>query len=207
MRMHESSHIKEAAAGYFATHPLGEEIQTRISLFLLNIKQINAMILARNELLPVDWPAYTVFHRQYYREMELATLLQRSTCWSLNPFLYAEGARANMVFWARTEAQRYMMPFINRDRFFFEYLALSHAFMAEVRLIPLFSPDHSFEDPFYAALYAVENENGRQIQTQVRFLKDMELDLSRQEKETIVNEKRQVVTELFCDLLAAICRP
>lgn len=202
----EAVDMKEMAIRHFGSHQPTAEEQTRISLFLLNLKQANTMALAKNEFQMMDWLPYAFLHKQYYRELELATLLNRSTNWSLNPFIYAEAAQASAKFWLKTEAHRYMMGVFSLDRTFFEYLALSHAFMSEVRFIPLFPADYPLEDRFYAALYAVENENGRQIQTQIRFLKEMELPLSRKEKEKIVNEKRQIVADLFCDLLASVCR-
>ncbi len=205
MENHSES-IKDVAVRYFEEHPLGAETQTRISLFLMSLKQANAMILAKNEYQPMEWLPYTLLHRQYYKEMELATLLHRSTQWSLNPLTYMDASQMNAKFWSSIKAYQFTTGWFSQDRTFFEYLALSHAFMSEVRFVPLFSPDYSLENQFYAALYAIENENGRQIQTQIRFLKDMELPLTRVEKEEIVDEKRRMVAGLFSDLLASVCQ-
>lgn len=202
----QTKNIKDAAVRYFEEHPLEAEAQTRISLFLINLKQANAMQLAKNELQPMDWRPYTLLHRQYFKEMELATLLQRSTQWSLNPLTYMGASQISMKFWSSIKAYQFMTNGLSQDRTFFEYLALSHAFMSEVRFVPLFSSDYSLENQFYAALYAIENENGRQIQTQIRFLKEMELPLTRNEKEKIVDEKRRMVAGLFAELLASVCQ-
>jgi hypothetical protein len=198
--------IKAIATDHFASHALGADEQTRISLFLTTLKQANAMILAKNEFQPMDWRPFVLLHRQYYKEIEMATLLHKFTRWSSNPFLYAEAGQTSVAFWSRLNINQYLMNFFSQDKTFFEYLAVSHAFMSEVRFVPLFPPEHSLDDRFYAALYAIENENGRQIQTQIRFLKEMQLPLSREEKERIVNTKREIVGDLFCDLLAAVCR-
>ncbi|BCS96391.1 hypothetical protein DSLASN_20230 [Desulfoluna limicola] len=202
----QAENMKDAAVRYFEEHPLEADTQTRISLFLINLKQANAMQLAKNEFQPMDWLPYTLLHRQYFKEMELLTLLHRSTQWSLNPFTYMDASQISMKFWSRINAYQFMTNGLSQDRSFFEYLALSHAFMAEVRFVPLFSTDYSLENQFYAALYAIENENGRQIQTQIRFLKEMELPLTRNEKEEIVDEKRRVVADLFSELLASVCQ-
>jgi len=202
----QTENMKDAAVRYFAEHPLEAETQTRISLFLINLKQANAMQLAKNEFQPMDWRPYTLLHRQYFKEMELLTLLQRSTQWSLNPFTYMDASQISMKFWSRIKAYQFMTNGLSQDRTFFEYLALIHAFMSEVRFVPLFSTDYSLENQFYAALYAIENENGRQIQTQIRFLKEMELPLTRNEKEKIVEEKRRMVSSLFSELLTSVCQ-
>jgi len=198
--------IKAIAIDYFATHALGADAQTRISLFLTTLKQANAMILMKNEFQPMDWRPFALLHRQYHKEIEMTTLLHKFTQWSANPFLYAEAAQASVAFWSRLNINQYLINFLTQDKNFFEYLAVSHAFMSEVRFVPLFPADQSLDDRFYAALYAIENENGRQIQTQIRFLKEMDLPLTREEKEQIVNTKRQIVGDLFCDLLAAVIR-
>ena len=197
---------KDVAVRYFEEHPLEAETQTRISLFLINLKQANAMILAKNEFQPMDWRPYALLHRQYFKEVEQLTLLHRSTQWSLNPLTYMDASQISMKFWTRIKAYQFMTNGLSQERIFFEYLALSHAFMSEVRFVPLFSPDYSLENQFYAALYAIENENGRQIQTQIRFLKEMELPLTRNEKEKIVDEKRRMVAGLFSELLASVCQ-
>lgn len=202
----QAENMKDAAVQYFAEHPLEADTQTRISLFLINLKLSNAMQLAKNEFQPMDWRPYTLLHRQYFKEMELLTLLHRSTQWSLNPLTYMDASQISMKFWSRINVYQFMTNELSQDRTFFEYLALSHAFMSEVRFVPLFSADYSLENQFYAALYAIENENGRQIQTQIRFLKDMELPLTRKEKEEIVDEKRRMVSRLFSELLASVCQ-
>jgi hypothetical protein len=136
----------------------------------------------------------------------LVTRLQKSTQWSLNPFIYLENSRLNVDFWNKTQAYSYLLGFFSLDRTFYEYLALSHAFMSEIRIIPLFPADFPLDNPFMAALYDAEVENGRLIQTQIRLFKDMDISLSRDEKEAIINEKREIVAGLFENLLESVCR-
>lgn len=197
--------IKTVAADYFSKNSPGADQQTKISHFLINVRHTNAMILSKNEIQPMNWLPYSFLHKQYYKELELASRLQKSTNWSYNLLIYAEAAQRNIDFWNKTGAHCFLMGFFSMDRTFFEYLALSHAFMSEIRIIPLFPADYPVNDPFMAALYDAEVENGRQIQIQIRLLKDMELPISRNEKETIINEKREIVAGLFENLLQSVC--
>ncbi|GBC59473.1 hypothetical protein DENIS_0412 [Desulfonema ishimotonii] len=201
-----SQDIKAAAAEYFIKNQPGADEQTKISHFLINVRNANAMILSKNEIQPLNWLPYSFLHKQYYKDLELATRLHKATKWSYNPLVYAEASRRNIDFWNKTKAHFFLMGFFSQDRTFFEYLALSHAFMSEIRLIPLFPADYPIDEPFMAALYDAEVENGRQIQTQIRLLKDMDLPISRNEKEAIINEKRKIVAGLFENLLQSVCR-
>ena len=78
--------------------------------------------------------------------------------------------------------------------------------MSEIRFIPLLPPETPLTDPFVSALYGIEVENGRQIQTQIRLLKDMEVSLSQKEKEQVVEKQRDIVLGLFNDFLYTICK-
>lgn len=198
--------IKAVAADYFSKNHPGADEQTKISHFLINVRQTNAMILSKNEIQPMNWLPYSFLHKQYYKELELASRLQKSTQWSYNPLIYAETTHRNIDFWNKTRAHSFLYGLFAQDRTFFEYLALSHAFMSEFRIIPLLPADYPVNDPFIAALYDAEVENGRQIQIQIRLLKDMELPISRNEKEIIINEKREIVAGLFENLLQSVCR-
>jgi hypothetical protein len=50
----------------------------------------------------------------------------------------------------------------------------------------------------------MEVESGRLIQTQIRLLKEMELNLGLDEKEMLVGKKRANVESLFKDFLALL---
>ncbi len=196
--------IKEDASSYLTQHGLGPEEQTRISLFLQGIKNNNALIVSRIEFQSVNWVAYNFLHKQWFKELELSTLLFRTTKWSTNPFLYMDVARLQMDFWQKARLNDYLTGFFSLDRRFYEYLALSHAFLSEIRFISLLPPDTKLEDPFLMALYDIEIEHGRQIQTQIRLLKDMETSLPIKEKEKVVERQRNLVAEHYCNLLASL---
>jgi hypothetical protein len=117
-----------------------------------------------------------------------------------------EMAQFDTKFWQKTQIGKYVWGSITSDTNFFEYLALSHAFMSEIRFIPLFPADWKLETPFLQTLYNMEVESGRLIQTQIRLLKEMELNLGLAEKEMLVEKKRADVENLFKDFLALLNR-
>lgn len=184
------------------------EDQTRIALYLQAVKGLNVSVLAKLEWQPVDWLPYRFLHGQYYRELELTTLLGRATQWSSQSLIYMEAATLSMDLWTRTEAARYLPGFFEVDERFYSYLALSHAFMSVIRFTPLMPPAVDMEsEPFLSALKAIEDENGRQIQTQIRMLKELDAGLSRQQREQLVEAQRERVEACFAQLLGTLGHP
>jgi hypothetical protein len=198
--------VKSKAADCLAHYELGADGQTRISLFHMAIKNAHALILTKIHFQSLEWFPFKFLHAQYYKEIELLTLLSRATKWSLNPLIYAEAAQFNIKFWQKAQIHKYVLGFFSLDQNFYEYLALSHAFMSEIRFIPLFPPEKPLADPFLSILHEIEVENGRQMQTQTRLLKEMELPLSLKEREKIVEEQREIVSDLFNDFLVMLCK-
>jgi hypothetical protein len=206
MPIDPGSDPRKKAAAYFSQHGLGSPEQTRISLFALAVKKANSMILSKVEFHLVDWTAYSFLHNQYYREIELSTLLYRATSWSSDWAIYMQMAQVEMNFWQKTEIGKYLWGSIVPDINFFEYLALSHAFMSEIRFIPLFPAQWKLDTPFLRTLYNMEVEAGRLIQAQIRLMKELNLNLNLDEKEALVGKKRSDVEELFKDFLTMLCR-
>ena len=185
--------------------PPDAEDQTRIALYLQAVKGLNASVLAKLEWQPVEWLPYRFLHGQYYRELELSTLLGRATRWSSQPMIYMEAGTLSMDLWSRTEAARYLPGFFEVDERFYSYMALSHAFMSVIRFLPLLPPHMDLEsDAFLSAIKAIEDENGRQIQTQIRMLKELDGGLSRAERERVVEDQRQRVEASFAQLLGTL---
>jgi hypothetical protein len=201
MPVRADSDWRKKATAYFSRHGLESAEQTRISLFVLAVKQANSMILSKVEFQTLDWTAYSFLHNQYYREIELATLLSRATSWSSDMSIYMEMTQFDAKFWQKTQIGKYVWGSIARDLNFFEYLALSHAFMSEIRFIPLFPAQWKLDTPFLQTLYNMEVESGRLIQMQIRLLKEMDLNLSLEKKEMLVEKKRSDVENLFKDFL------
>ena len=202
--LEESKLIRKHAKEHFSTQGVGSDEQTRITLFLQGVKSINATILARIEFQPFEWLPYKFLHNQYFKEIELSTLLGKGTSWSSNPFVYLDATNLNLMLWQATGAARFMGGFLHVDRSFYEYLALSHAFMSDIRFLPLLPASMPLDTPFLSALKEIEEENGRQIQTQIRLLKELQVDLSQAEKEQIIEEQRAIIDRLFERLLAEL---
>jgi hypothetical protein len=201
----KSIEIRKRAMEFFASHEIGQDIQTRISLFLQGLKSLNASILARVEFQAMEWIPYKFLHNQCFKEVELTTLLCKSTAWSNNPMVYLAATNMNLALWQETGAARFMQGVLQVDRTFYEYLALSHALMSDIRFVPLLPIHVKLDTPFLSALKEIEEENGRQIQTQIRLLKDMEIDLSREDKEQIIDTQRKIVVQMFERFVCEIC--
>ena len=197
--------LQKQVRDFFRGGPPGPEDQTRITMYLQAVKGLNAAVLAKLEWQPVDWVPYRFLHGQYYREMELSTLVGRATDWSSQPLIYMEAASMSMDLWSRTEGARYLPGFFEIDERFYSYLALSHAFMSVIRFLPLLPTAMDLEaHPFLSALKAIEEENGRQIQTQIRLLKQVDAGLERQARERIVERQRERVEDSFAYFLATL---
>lgn len=197
--------MRKRAMEFFKQQELGPDTQTRISLFLQGVKSTNATILSRVEFQPMEWVPYKFLHNQCFKEVELTTLLGKSTAWSSNPMVYFAATQLNLAVWQETGAARFMNGILQVDRSFYEYLSLSHAFLSVIRILPLLPVQMNLNTPFLSALKEIEEENGRQIQTQIRLLKDMEIDLTHEDKEQIIETQRQIVEQLFMRLLSEIC--
>lgn len=203
----QSIEIRKRAMDFLKSQEIGPDTQTRISLFLQGVKSTNATILSRVEFQPMEWIPYKFLHNQCFKEVELTTLLGKSTTWSSNPMVYFAATQLNLAVWQESGAARFMNGIFKVDRSFYEYLALSHAFLSVIRILPLLSVQVDLSTPFLAALKEIEEENGRQIQTQIRLLKDMEIDLSTEDKEGIIDSQRRIVEQLFMRLLNEISEP
>lgn len=199
--------LRKRIRDHFSRGSVHPDDQTRITLFLQSVKAINSAVLAKVEIQPFDWVPYRALHNQYFKEVEMATLLGKATAWSSNPVLYMEATNLNLELWNRTGAARYLQGFLALDATFYRYLGLSHALMSVVRILPLLPRSMPLDTPFLEALKEVEEENGRQIQVQIRLLKELDCGLGEEERETIVEEEREQVTACFDALLNRICPP
>lgn len=199
-----SGNIRDRAREYFAAQPLTADDKTRICLFLQSVKSTNAAILAKIEFQPFEWVPYKYLHNQYYKEIEHSTLLAKATSWSFNPMLYMQATQINLNLWKHCSVDKFLTGYFEKDRTMVEYLAMSHAFMSELRVLSLMPHDFDLNDPFIHCLHEIDQENARQIQTQVRLLKDMEIDLTDDQKQSIVEEMRIIVGNSFDELLASI---
>ncbi|NUM35969.1 MAG: hypothetical protein HUU50_15605 [Candidatus Brocadiae bacterium] len=212
MRLKKLEKLKEneeKTKAFFAKkQDLDSEEQTKITLFLQAVKGTNLMSLSQFQLTPVvkeEWVGYRFFHNQFYRELELSTLLAKGTKWSMNPFLYTQASMLNTSFSLQAQVYQFLLGGNFKSRTFLEYLALSHAVMTVISFIRLLPPDRVISGPFWTAIHEIEKNNEVQQQVQVRLLKDEKKELSfpvsDEEKENIVYQYREIVENHFSNFL------
>ncbi|CAN5335826.1 hypothetical protein BH11PSE11_BH11PSE11_27630 [soil metagenome] len=196
--------ILAKAIKHFADHDPSRDEQTLIALFLQSLITSNATVLSKIIAAKMDWLPFRFIHEQYYKEMELISLLAKSTEWSMNPQVYAKAGALNLKFMQKTKITQYMMGQFMNELDFYEYLALSHGMMSQIRFIPLLPSSKVLDTPFLSTLNEIEVNNGRLIQTQIRFLKDIEIALTLDQREEIVERNAVIMTELFGDVLTML---
>lgn len=176
---------------------LEPETQTRISSFLIGIKQANACILSGVELQPISWEPYALLHGQLHSELELIGLLQRVTSWSADPAVYARSAASCFSHLADLQFIRFQYAPFAASEGFYRYLALTHGLYAHLRFIPLLPVDMPLEHPYLAFLRKIETVHGQQVQAQIVLLRKLSVPLSHEERERIVGEESRRVREVF----------
>jgi len=196
--------LKAAAMKYFAAHDPDSDAQTLIALFLQGLKSANATVASNVIKAKLDRIPFRFMHEQYFKEMEMVSLLAHSTEWSLNPVVYANASALNAHLMQRTKIGQYMLCQFSSELDFYEYLALSHAMMSQIRFIPLLPNGKALDSPFLDTLNEIEVNNGRMVQTQIRLLKDMNIALTMEQREEIIERDFEVISGLFCELLEAL---
>jgi hypothetical protein len=173
-------------------------IQTRISSFLISIKQVNALILFQIESQQRAWAPYALFHNQLSREVEMIGLLQRVTDWSMNPSVYFNAGISNLRHLCGLQFFRFLPVNLAMDPLcLYRYLALTHALYAHLRFIPLLPLELPLEHQYLAFLRTLETVHGRQMQAQIAMLRQLPVSLSERERETVVGEENRRVREVF----------
>jgi len=195
------------ATTFFAGHEPTSDEQTLITLFLQSIKTANSATLSKIVFAELDWLPFRFLHEQYYKELELVSLLAKATDWSTSPKVYADATALNLKLMQKTTIMQFMMGLFPDKRQFYDYLALSHAFMSQIRFLPLLPASNPLTSKFLNAIGEIEVANGRLIQTQIRMLKDWDVPLTIEEKEAIIGKNSAIVGELFSDLLLLLCEP
>jgi hypothetical protein len=180
------------------------DTQSRIALFVNAAKGVNASFLGTLELVPGMSVAQEFIHSQYFREMELASLLGRATAWTMNPLVYVETQALVAPLWSALWSIQMPPGPLQDERARFRGLALGHALLARVRLSPIIPAGADELAPFVAALRRVDQENGRQVQTQIRLLQDVPVALDPSLCEAMVQDEQQRVDAAFARLLDAL---
>ncbi len=214
MNSYDQSYIEllnaqESAIEFLENNGLTEVEETKITIFLQNLYLANAVIIPSVEIQNLDWTPYKYFHKQFSKSFELITLLLKLTRWSVDPFVYINFNAIAVNFWNNKNTTDIMaMNTAMEDdavkEKFYKYLAFSHAVLSEVRFSPIIS---DLEQTNYVTLLnEIDEENGRQIQLQVRLLKEIENKLTSEEREDIIIKEREKIVKLFTNFLNYFCK-
>jgi hypothetical protein len=182
------------------------DTQSRITLFVNAAKGANATFLGTLDLVPGMSLPQEFIHAQYFREIELASLLGRATHWTLNSLVYVEAQVLATPLWAALWSIQAPPGPLQDEGARYRGLAFGHALLARVRLTPVIPADADESMPYVVALRRLDQESGRQIQTQIRLLKDAPVALEPAAREAIVQEEQARVDAAFARLLDALAQ-
>jgi len=205
-KMQELTEARDKAALYLKEHGLCDIEQTKITLFVQGTKIANSLIFPRIELQQIDWQPYKFFIYQMYKNMESSYLLAKATKWTWNHLVYWRFQQIAASFWDQADIGRYIASNWTLDETkvrLYEFLAFSHALLSQIRISPLVV-DLPVDD-YLALINEIEEDNGRQIQLQVRLLKDMEVPLTLDQKEDISLTERIKVGAVYQKFLKFLC--
>jgi hypothetical protein len=205
-KMAELAAAKEKAASYLKEHGLGDIEQTKITLFVQSTKLANSLIVPKIEFQKIDWQSYKFFNQQMYKNMQSSYLLAKATKWTTNFLVYFKYSQIAASFWDQADVAKFIAFNFTQDETgvkLYEFLAFSHALLSEIRITPIVVDLPM--DNYVSLLNDIEEDNGRQIQLQVRLLKDMEVPLTLDEKEDISLAERTKVAEVYRRFLEFLC--
>ncbi len=199
-------------------------LETRIAIFTCASKAVNLPFLSlagAAPSVPLGWSgtglvselgasasaaaiAWQALNSQFFRESEALTLLFRVTRWALDPVIYMQSAHVVAPLYAECARVGLSGGPRQGDAIGIEALALGHALLAIVRLAPILPRGPAAETPFAVALLRIEQENGRQLQTQIRLLKDGFASTPMEQRETIIAQKAALVEDAFSRFLGSL---
>ncbi|HOW56658.1 MAG TPA: hypothetical protein PKZ12_01545 [Smithellaceae bacterium] len=204
--MRELVICQEQAAAFLRDKGMRDIEQTKITLFLQSTKLANSLILPRIEFQKIEWQPYKFFNHQIYKNIQSSYLLAKATNWTRDWNVYAQYSRVAASFWDQADIGKYIVSNFETDETgvkLYEFLAFSHALLSEIRITPIvvdLPPDN-----YIGLLSEIEEENGRQIQLQVRLLKNMAVPLTLDEKEDISLTARIKLGEVYRRFLVFLC--
>lgn len=194
--------LYDQARDRIAADGFTEAIQTKISLLLCTAKNGNLIFHSGVQWLPSLNLVQQFMLSQYSRELEAVTLLTRTTRWSRDPALLLEGNRiVSPLVLAWGQIMMPPGPMLNSTAAY-RGISLGHAQLARIRLEPVIPDKADPLDPFVVALRRIEQKNGRMLQTQIRLLKNVGLDMPLEAREVLVEQDQALVDGVFSGFLA-----
>jgi hypothetical protein len=183
------------------------DIQTKIALLLSAAKNGNLIFHGHLQWMPNLGVVQQFIISQSARELEAVTLLTRTTEWSQNPTLALEASRITApIALAWGEIMMPPGPLFNPQAAY-RGLSLGHAQLARIRLLPVIPENADPAAPFVVALNRIEQENGRMLQTQIRLLKSVGVEIPLEEREALVERDQELVDAVFSEFLAWLAAP
>lgn len=174
------------------------EAQTKISLLIMTAKNINALFLGAVEFMPFAGPEQQLLHAQYFQEMESILLLSKVTRWTTDPQIYMESMPILAPIWNEWRSRCGLSGISALDpRGFYQGLALGHALLSKIRMVPVIPPDIGVADPYAMALHRIEQDNGRMIQSQIALLRTTAPAMAEDERDSLIEEKQELVNAAF----------
>lgn len=172
--------------------------QSKISLMIMTAKNVNTLFLSAVEFMPFVGPEQQLLHAQYFQEVESILLLSKVTRWAPFPRLYMEAMPIMAPIWNEWRS-RYGMPGISAidPKGFYQGLALGHALLSKIRIVPVIPPEIEANDPYAMALRRIEQDNGRMIQSQITLLRSTAPAMPEDERDGLIEEKQELVNEVF----------
>lgn len=199
--------LYDQARDRIAAEGFSEAVQTKISLLLCTAKNGNLIFHSGVQWLPSLNLVQQFMLSQYSREQEAIALLTRTTRWSRDASLLFDANRIVsplVVAWSQI-----MMPpgpMLNPTAAY-RGISLGHAQLARIRLTPVIPEAADPLDPFVVALRRIEQENGRMLQTQIRLLKGVGLDMPIEAREILVEQDQTLVDGVFSAFLTWLAAP
>jgi hypothetical protein len=150
--------------------------------------------------LRIRYPWQQELHSQYCRELEIVSLLTRSTTWVPDPQLLFL-----MWQWEVAWVPRPMRGASDHhEGLLVDMAALGHAIHTTIRPAALLPEAVDSTDPFVVAMHRIEFESGRLMQTQILFLKGPQLSGVRDEVVTAVEQRHAQVRKLWTAMLSSL---
>ncbi len=182
--------------------------QSKISLMIMTAKNVNALFLGAVEFMPFVGTEQQLLHAQYFQEMESILLLSKVTRWTTDPRIYMESMPILAPIWNEWRSRCGLSGISALDpKGFYQGLALGHALLSRIRVVPVIPPDIDATDPYAVALRRIEQDNGRMIQSQIVLLRSTAAAMPEDERDTLIEEKQDLVNEVFSNFLQWLAKP
>jgi len=173
-------------------HP---KVQTRAASFLIWAHGTLAARLAPLVLGSFQTPGQVVLHNAYWQELEICSLIARSTAWTFDPALPGLSAR-----WMAAAMPMPIKPGGHPwEDLLIDISAFGHAIYGGLRPATLLPREADPQDPFAVALGVLEFESGRLIQGQIAVLKSPALAARREAAMAAVEARLAQVRQLWAE--------